>query len=258
VWAYASVVDNGSGDPTTIPMEKLGSVDEDADLLVAGIAETAGAAGTRWKSNVAALNLSGGMVAGMAEYRHGGGTAEADFELADGELLEWENIAAMLGASDSAGAVSVTADGPLVVTARTFNDAEAGTFGQFLPGLGLSASFGLGSPAVLPQIKRTDDFRTNVGFTNYSDAACDVRVSLHGSDGAQLGSDVVVTDIPPGGWKQQNRIFREAGVAECEVGYASVAVETEGCAVWAYASVVDNGSGDPTTVPVTVLFHIVP
>ncbi len=258
IWSYASVVDNGSGDPTTIPMEIMGSDDAEADLLVAGIAETAGAAGTRWKSNVAALNLSGDSVVGTVEYRYSGGVADADFELGDGELLEWENIAALLGAPDTAGAVAVTADGPLVVTARTFNDAATGSFGQFIPGLGISAWVDRNSPAVLTQIKRTDDFRTNVGFTNYSDAACDVEITLHGADGAQLGSPVTVTDIPPGGWKQQNRIFREAGVAECEVGYAFVGVLTEGCGVWAYASVVDNGSGDPTTIPVTVLFHIVP
>jgi hypothetical protein len=68
----------------------------------------------------------------------------------------------------------------------------------------------------------------------------------------------MVSNIPPGGWAQQNRIFREAGVDECELGYAAISVETEGCGVWAYASVVDNGSGDPTTIPTTVLFHVVP
>lgn len=258
VWAYASVVDNGSGDPTTIPMEKVSQQAVGSDVLVAGIAETAGAAGTRWKSDVAALNLSGSAVEGTVEYRHGSGVARSDLLIGDGELLLWENVASLLGAPDSAGAVAITADGPLVVTARTFNDADAGTFGQFIPGLGPSASVGPGSPAVLPQIKRNDDFRTNVGFTNYSDVPCDVTVRLVDASGQQLGSSVMVSDIPPGGWKQQNRIFREAGVSECELGYAAISVETEGCGVWAYASVVDNGSGDPTTIPATVLFHIVP
>ncbi len=60
--------------------------------------------------------------------------------LADGELREFANIAAdLFGAPGSAGAVDVDADGPLVVTARTFNDSPDGTFGQFLPGLGCLA-----------------------------------------------------------------------------------------------------------------------
>jgi hypothetical protein len=257
VWAYASVVDNGSGDPTTIPMEIVGS-NEDEELLVAGIAETGGAAGTRWKSNLAALNLSGTAVTGTVEYRHSGGTIETEFDLDDSELIEWENIAELLGAPNSAGAVFVASDEPLIVTARTFNDADTGTFGQFLPGLRVVASFWANSLAVLTQIKRTDDFRTNVGFTNYGQVACDVEVTLYGPDGAQLGSPVMVTDIPPGGWKQQNRIFREAGVAECQVGWASLSVESQDCGVWAYASVVDNRSGDPTTIPVTIPFDTFP
>jgi hypothetical protein len=251
IWAYASVVDNGSGDPTTIPLTILYDNLPDADVLVAGIADIAGAEGTRWASNLAVLNLSGAAINGTAEYRFGGGSAQTDFTLADGELLEWENVAVALGAPDSSGAVAIVADGPAVVTARTFNNAAAGTFGQFLPGLDASAATGppQGLNGSLYQIKSTDAFRTNIGFTNFSDAPCDVTVTLHGSDGSQLGSTVAVTDIPAGGWKQVNRIFQVAGVSQCPIGYAVVTPVTPGCLVWSYASVVDNGSGDPTTIP---------
>jgi hypothetical protein len=252
IWAYASVVDNGSGDPTTIPMEVVEPTKSGTEVLVAGIAEIGGAGGTRWKSNLAALNLSGGEARATLEYRFDGGVSTLDFSLANGELVEWENVAAQLGAPDTSGAAAIDSDVPLVVTARTFNDAPDGTFGQFLPGLGAGATFGQGGRGVLSQIKRTDDFRTNIGFTNYGDTTCTARVKLFGSDGVPKGNDVVVTEIPAGGWKQQNRVFQAAGVAECPVGYAVVSVDTAGCRVWAYASVVDNGSGDPTTIPVGV------
>jgi len=52
--------------------------------------------------------------------------------------------------------------------------------------------------------------------------------------------------------KQENDILGKAGVSHCQVGYAKVQVLTSGDAVWAYASVVDNQSGDPTAVPVIV------
>jgi len=254
IWAYASVVDNGSGDPTTIPLAVVDPAAADADLLVAGIADIAGAEGTRWASNLAVLNLSGAALQGTAEYRYGGGAAQADFTLADGELVEWENVAALLGAPDSSGAVAIVADGPAVVTARTFNDAPEGTFGQFLPGVGAGSALSAdgNQTGVLYQIKSTDAFRTNIGFTNFSDAPCDVVVTLHGADGGELGSPVSVTGIPAGRWRQVNRIFQAAGVAECPIGYAVVRPVTPGCLVWAYASVVDNGSGDPTTIPMDV------
>jgi hypothetical protein len=141
-----------------------------------------------------------------------------------------------------------------VVTARTFNDAATGTFGQYLPGVGAGSALSAdgNQTGVLNQIKSTDAFRTNIGFTNFSAAACDAVVTLHGADGSQLGSPVSVTGIPAGRWRQVNRIFQAAGVAECPIGYAVVRPVTPGCLVWAYASVVDNGSGDPTTIPMDV------
>jgi hypothetical protein len=47
-------------------------------------------------------------------------------------------------------------------------------------------------------------------------------------------------------------VFDKAGVGATSLGFAIVEILTGGCDVWAYASVVDNGSGDPTTIPVVV------
>jgi hypothetical protein len=253
LWAYASVVDNSSGDPTTVPTLIRPSVKQGPyDYLVAGVAQLAGAAGTNWKSNVAALNLSGSASQATLEYRWSGGTVQEEFELENGELIEWENLAALLGAPDSAGAVGIASERPLVVTARTFNDVPGGTFGQFLPGLEVDHAIGEGRPGVVSQIKRSEAYRTNIGFTNYGEQPCAARIRLFGGDGTQQGSEVIVTDVPAGGWKQQNRVFQEAGVSGCPICYAVVEVVTAGCEMWAYGSVVDNGTGDPTTIPVAV------
>lgn len=253
VWAYASVVDNSSGDPTTIPeVVTDGTMAPGGDSsLVAGIAETDGANQTKWKSNLALLNLSGQGVSADLTYRHDGGFGLTSVTLADGELREFENIAAdLFGIPDSSGAVDVDADGPLVVTARTYNDSPDGTFGQFLPGLGVSAALTPGDDGYLSQIKSTDLFRTNIGFSNYGEDTCNVRVYLHDDQGAEKGQ--FRASVPAGGWSQVNRVFEASGAGECPLGYAIVKVLTGGCRVWAYASVVDNGSGDPTTVPVVI------
>ncbi|MEE4270670.1 MAG: S8 family serine peptidase [Thermoanaerobaculales bacterium] len=251
VWAYASVVDASSGDPTTIPMELLseGSPSPGSVLMVAGIAETAGANDTSWKSNLALLNLAGRGVTADLVYRYGTESASTSVTLTDGELVEYADIAAAIfGAPGSSGAVEVAADGELVVTARTFNDAPSGTFGQFLPGLDAAAALASGDAGFLSQLKSTDGFRTNIGFTNYGEAECTARVRLYDDEGAEL--KITYPTVPPGGWLQQNRVFERAGVAPVPLGYAVVEVLTPDCEVWTYASVVDNTSGDPTTVPV--------
>ena len=253
IWAYASVVDAASGDPTTIPMERIDNafLTGDEGYLVAGVASTDGANQTQWKSNLALLNLSGqGVTAGLT-YHYSGGSEVSSVTLGDGELHEFANIAAdLFGVPDSSGAVDVDADGPLVVTARTFNDSSDGTFGQFLPGIGVSAALTPGDDGYLSQLKSTDGFRTNIGFTNYGASTCNVRVYLHDEQGTQKGQ--FHASVPAGGWSQVNRVFEASGVGECPLGYAIVKVLTGGCRVWTYASVVDNGSGDPTTVPVVI------
>ena len=253
VWAYASVVDNASGDPTTIPEVPVGAATPAGDrrFLVAGIAETDGANQTTWKSNLALLNLSGHGVTADLTYRHGGGSEGSSLTLADGELHEFQNIAAELfGVPGSAGSVDVDADGTLVVTARTFNESSDGTFGQYLPGLDESAALTPGDDGYLSQLKSSDAFRTNIGFTNYGETECAVRILLYDDQGVRKGQ--MRSTVPAGGWTQVNRVFETAGVGSCPLGYAVVRVLTGGCEVWAYGSVVDNGSGDPTTVPVVI------
>lgn len=251
VWAYASVVDNASGDPTTIPMTRLdaSSAAGDTRYLVAGIAETGGAAGTRWKSDLALLNLAGTGATADLTYRHEGGAETTSVTLADGELREFPNTAAgLFGAPDTAGLVDVAADAVLVITARTFNDAPDGTFGQFLPGIEEGAALAAQQEGFLTQLASDDVFRTNIGYVNFDDAECSVRTTLY--DGAGVMLRTYVTAVPPGEWVQSNRVFNGYCPAGCSLGYAVVKGVDADCRIWAYASVVDNGSGDPTTVPV--------
>ncbi len=252
VWAYASVIDRDSGDPTTVPLTVLGSAAGGNERsLVAGVAEIEGANQTRWRSNVAVLNLSGETGIANLHYRYGEGDVDTTVTLLEGELLELEDAAGVFfGRPDSAGAVEVASSVPLIVTARTFNDSPEGTFGQFLPGLGAAQVLAAGATGIISQLASTADVRTNIGFTNYSGADCRVRTRLYDAAGVQLA--IRGFDVPAGGWLQENRIFEVSGAGPVPAGYVTVEVVTDGCLVWAYGSVVDNGSGDPTTVPVVV------
>lgn len=51
-------------------------------------------------------------------------------------------------------------------------------------------------------------------------------------------------------WAQQYEIFANVGAGSNDIAYATVEVQTPGGQVWAYASVVDTATGDPTTIPV--------
>ena len=59
--------------------------------------------------------------------------------------------------------------------------------------------------------------------------------------------------VGPGAWQQVNDIVGAAGAAGLDIGYATVELTSTVGEVWAYASVVDNASGDATTIPILVL-----
>jgi len=72
---------------------------------------------------------------------------------------------------------------------------------------------------------------------------------MYDTDGLQVGADVTLNPGPRQ-WIQQQDIFDAAGIGESEAAYTKVLVETAGGTIWAYASVVDNDTNDPTTIPV--------
>ncbi len=227
--------------------------DGDHVYLVAGVAHATGRLGSQWRSNLCVTNASESTAHLTITYRHGSGAVSEEYSLGANRSREWVDVAASLfGMSGaSAGSVEVASDVPVIVTARTYNQSSAGTFGQYLPGADAGQSLASGQLGVLPQIKNTTAFRTNVGFVNLGTSPCTVRVRLYSASGLQLGSPVSLS-ANPGEWNQVNDVYDEAGAGSSNLGMATVEVVSGDGPIWAYASVVDNTSNDPTTVPVFV------
>ena len=103
----------------------------------------------------------------------------------------------------------------------------------------------------MPQLKENEAFRSNLGVVVLTAASCRVRVGLRDAAGETVGTPREL-DIAGGRWRQIDRVFVDLGAGPTDLGYAVVEVLTAGCRAWAYGSVVDNQTGDPTTVPVLV------
>jgi PKD repeat protein len=164
-------------------------------------------------------------------------------------------VALISPGADVSGALEVCAEQPVIVTSRTYNqladDAEClpgGSFGQRLDGVESSAGLSTADVGLLPQLRESSAFRTNIGFVNTGTETAEVQVTLLDAGGAEL---VVYTiDLEPGIWKQDNRPFLErADRADIESGWARIEVTT-GNGVLVYASVIDRVTGDATTVEV--------
>ncbi len=227
--------------------------DESGAYLTAGMAHSPGDNDTQWRSKYTILNTGPRTVEATATFFSNNETTQTDGTILPGQMLSFDDVVPDLFeiTGDATGSIQLDADGPLVVTARTYNATEDGTFGQFLPGVKSGPVLTMDHIGVISQLVNNDDFRTNIGYINLSDEVCRVETALYNADGIQAGN-VRTRQLDPSQWKQDNNIFDQVGAGTQDNAYALLEVLTEGCSVWAYASVVDNRTGDPTTVPVVV------
>ena len=254
VWGYASVIDNRTGDPTTVTLEPANQT----DLTIPSLVHAPGALGSQWRSELSLINPTHLLARVEAEYSAQPGSAEPIRRMTvlfPGNSVAWNDVLVSLfgvrAAASSSGLVRVSSNTFLVAGCRTFNAGVDGSYGQSFPVFGpYDYPIREGQPGYLLPLRKSADFRTNVGLLNPGSAAT-ARVRLYDRTGAPLGNEVAV-DLPKGSWQQINDVFARAGAPPTETVYGVVEVSPTNSGVWAYASVVDNRTGDPTTVPAQV------
>ncbi len=252
-WFYGSVVDNATGDPTTVPV----LLPRAGDSEIAGVAHAPGAGGTTWRTDVAAVYLGANLVQIEPEFTayNGGGTTAVQLTIPAGGTVEWADVLVSLFGQNQTGAVKGTlgfASMPdLYVTARTYNQTASGTFGQYLPAVTAAEGFGNGTEGVIPQLKKNTSFRSNLGVLNLSPLDVVAEIRLFDSDGTMAGN-VATRTVRANEYFQIDDVFSALGAGELDTAYGTVRVLTSGGRIWAYGSVVDNATGDPTTIPALV------
>jgi PKD repeat protein len=262
VEANASVVENLTGDP----MQVVAAVVPGTAVYLPAIIRAAGANDTVWRSSLQLTNPTdqphrwrliftprGDIPGVFREVSIGPGASWAQ-----GDVVAW--MYDPLTPPETAGVLKVTpADGGSVspvAVARTFNVTAQGTFGHAVPGLseamGGSATGG-NSTLVLPGLSSEDVARTNLGFVNLNESdTVNFDVYFFAEDGTLLNPEAraYALSLPPGGWDQdriENR-FRGFFGAELPAGQRAITagvVVRAGTGGFAYASVVDNVTGDP-------------
>jgi hypothetical protein len=141
--------------------------------------------------------------------------------------------------------------GKAMIYSRTYNQLDKGSFGQFVPAIMRAQAIPFDKEARLIGLFHnpalTEGFRTNVGFVNLSPAPISVEVSFYTGRGALLA--VKMYELQALEYRQQNRIFEEASKNPIEGGFLVLKARTTGALFIAYASMVDNVTGDPIFIP---------
>jgi len=164
-----------------------------------------------------------------------------------GQSLRLDNILETEFSFTGTSALRVSAtEGGIIASSRTYNDNPGGTYGQTVPAVAVEDGFGFGSEATLILLSRSPDpsvgFRTNIGFVNLVGTQTRMEIDLFAADGSELGT--MNRNLKPFEYRQVNDVFHAAGADDVADGYAVVRTTSEDGRFIAYASVVDNGSGD--------------
>jgi len=174
----------------------------------------------------------------------------AAFSIGPGVSIRFKDVLASVfnvGIDENAvGALAVVSvSSRLLFMSRTFNQSDDGTFGQAIIGVGEDDLIPAGERRRVLFMTENDDYRSNLGFQNGTDAPLTVNWERFRADGTSINAGQ--TQLPPLGNTQWNRVFND--VKPVEAAYVDVWTDTTGGAFAVYGSVLDSGTSDPTTVP---------
>jgi hypothetical protein len=162
-------------------------------------------------------------------------------------------VQSMFGGGPALGAIRLTSDDDFVATQRIYADKlaarQAGTLGQFVPGLDATSAKKKG---VVIQLKSGPDtlgafptsWRTNWGAVNPNATVAHVKLKLNDKSSAAAGTEKSIT-LQPFGVLQPIEIGGFFGNAGSDLSDSWISYDSDQpLLVW--GSIVDNGSEDPT------------
>ncbi len=244
--SYVSVIDNATGDPTYFPGLPLKS-----EGVLAGISHAPGANSTVWRSDAYLYAPSGAEVS-LTFVRTGtsgaGVAPQLQVSLAPGATAAYEDLVAQLGVGDAFGVLWFKATRPVLAVARTYNLAGTTTYGQSILPVSQSDYVATGSAGLFLFASKSSSSnsgsRANLAIVNASSSTQNYTAEVLGPDGSIRGQ--VAIGVPPLSMMQQSDVVGAAGLSSL----ADCVVRVRGNAPFTgYLSVVDNRTGDASTVP---------
>lgn len=217
VLGYGSLIDNRSGDAIYVPVREAPEV---ARFEYAPAISSAGLAGTRWSTEV--------VVTGTEPIAVNFGSTGDTYGVITPPARVANILSDVLHRETGFGLLRLTMPAGSLASARVWTSSESGTYGQFVPFLPLS-----GHGGNLLQLEVSDRFRTNIGMANTGASASTGRITVFAADGTLL-SDTF-------------RLLQPLELVQVPLTIDAARVQVEASLAW--ASVVDNRSGDAIYIP---------
>lgn len=221
------------------------------EVLIPVVYRGGGVGGTQWRTDITISNVSTEpqqvlpVPVTITFHRDNGEALEIAMPLARMEVVSVRDaVYQWWGVEGGAGIVRVTWAEPtarIAANARIYTTGENGEYGQSVPGVETSR---LVSEHFLPGLSGVDGNRTNIGVANPSSVTTLIWIELFDTAGHSRGS--FATAVGPRSFRQFNDIFSHFQAGPLHA--AMIRVSGVSAAIYAYASVVRNDSGDATFI----------
>lgn len=253
VTAYASVLDQRTSDPMlvdAVPVNAAGA----KKYIVPGIAALDAGSGNRWRSDLRIYNGASSAQDATVTFTPQGASSSpvsVQLSLASGEVRALDDVLrSTFGVNSGGGSVAVTTSNTssLSVTARTYFDTSAGTYGQYIPAFTSAGGTASGERAQqILQVEQSDRFRTNLGLVELSGAPATVEITAFAPD--LKAQPTVTLTLAPNEFVQYGSILSQMGLGSAYNARLAFRVTSSTGRVAGYGCLIDNESGDPTYVP---------
>jgi hypothetical protein len=251
VTAYASVVDNRSGDPYLVAPVALSQTSAD-NYTLPGVADVnTGLAA--WRTDMTIFN-SGTVpqLATLTFYPQGNPSTPKSTSMTvnPGELKVLDNVLpSFLDTTNAGGAMHVTTAIPssMVITGHTYDLTSNGTKGQFIQAVTSSDAAGKGDRDLqIVQVEDSVRFYTNIGIAEVTGNPVTVEVAVVLPD-SKISPKTQIP-IAANGFFQQD-LLQALGLSNVYNARVSVRVVDGNGKITAYGSVIDQKTKDATYVP---------
>jgi len=146
---------------------------------------------------------------------------------------------------DWVGGLAVCAESPRVeVFTRTYHTDGVATYGQGIPAAAIGAAVSGARTGLLMGLREDAAFRTNLGLLNPSPTSLTVTITVVDLEGEVVA--VLNRELEPYEQIQYHKVLTQVGEEDLERAVASIA-SPDG-PVFAYVSVIDNATSDPTYI----------
>ncbi len=209
-----------------------------------------GANGTVWRTEITVSNITHGIQVLPTQttitlHRENVAPVSITMPLSQHEVISIPDaLWSWFEVENGGGIVRVTWEGNdarITARARIYNVTDRGEYGQGVPGVRVES---LLSDVYLPGLSGVNGNRTNVGVSNPFDHAVLFWISLYDTSGLERGA--FATYVPARSFRQFNDIFSHFQAGPLHA--AMVRVSSSESALYAYASIVRNDTGDATFV----------